>query len=423
MLIGEGCEDKPLGEERVRELVARGLDQAELGDKRILVIIPDSTRTAPIPLFFRLFCELIAPKARKLDFLVALGTHPPMASEKIDALVGMNAGERAERFPGVEIFNHEWDKPDSLATIGTITADEIEEISEGLMREDVPVALNRRILDYDLLIICGPTFPHEVVGFSGGNKYLFPGIAGPEIINFFHWLGAVITNPVINGTKWTPVRRVVDRAAAMVPVPRLCFSLVVLFDELRGLYIGTPEEAFSAAANLSARLHIVYKPRPFHRVLSIAPKMYDDIWTAGKCMYKLEPVVADGGELVIYAPHVDEISYTHGRILDRIGYHVRDYFLKQMGRFRDVPRGVMAHSTHVKGIGTFENGVERPRVNVVLATAIPQERCRRVNLGYRDPATVDIEEYRDREDEGVLLVPKAGEMLYRLADGSVPRIP
>jgi len=151
--------------------------------------------------------------------------------------------------------------------------------------------------------------------------------------------------------------------------------------------------------------------------------MYDDIWTAGKCMYKLEPVVADGGELVIYAPHVDEISYTHGRILDRIGYHVRDYFLKQMGRFRDVPRGVMAHSTHVKGIGTFENGVERPRVNVVLATAIPQERCRRVNLGYRDPATIDIEEYRDREDEGVLLVPKAGEMLYRLADGSVPRIP
>ncbi len=423
MLIGEGYEDEPLGEEKVRELVARGLEEAELRDKRVLVIIPDSTRTAPIPLFFRLFCEVIGPKARKLDFLIALGTHPPMAPEKIDALVGMSAGERAERFPGVEIFNHEWDKPDCLATIGTITADEIDEISEGLMREDVPVALNRRILDYDLLIICGPTFPHEVVGFSGGNKYLFPGIAGAEIINFFHWLGAVITNPVINGTKWTPVRRVVDRAAAMVPVPRLCFSLVVLFDELRGLYIGTPEEAFSAAADLSAKLHIVYKPRPFHRVLSIAPKMYDDIWTAGKCMYKLEPVVADGGELVIYAPHVDEISYTHGRILDRIGYHVRDYFLKQMGRFRDVPRGVMAHSTHVKGIGTFENGVERPRVNVVLATAIPQERCRRVNLGYRDPATIDIEEYRDREDEGVLLVPKAGEMLYRLADGSVPRIP
>ncbi len=423
MLIGEGHEDRALSEEQVRELAARGLEQAELRDKRVLVLIPDSTRTAPVPLFFRLFCELVGSKARKLDFLIALGTHPPMPAEKIDALVGMSAAERAERFPGVAIFNHEWDKPDCLTTIGTITADEIEEISNGLMREDVPVALNKMILDYDLLIICGPTFPHEVVGFSGGNKYLFPGIAGPDIINFFHWLGAVITNPVINGTKWTPVRKVVDRAASMVPVPRMCFSLVVLFEELRGLFIGTPEEAFSAAADLSSKLHIVHKPKPFHRVLSIAPKMYDDIWTAGKCMYKLEPVVADGGELVIYAPHVDEISYTHGKVLDRIGYHVRDYFLKQMDRFADVPRGVMAHSTHVKGIGTFEDGVERPRINVVLATAIPEERCRQVNLGYRDPATIDIEEYRDREDEGILLVPKAGEMLYRLADGTVPRIP
>jgi len=55
-------------------------------------------------------------------------------------------------------------------------------------------------------------FPHEVVGFSGGNKYLFPGVGGPQILNFFHWLGAVVTNPMIIGNKWTPVRKVVDRA-------------------------------------------------------------------------------------------------------------------------------------------------------------------------------------------------------------------
>lgn len=422
MLIGKGYEQGQLSEAEVRELAAKGLEQLELRGKRALAIIPDSTRSCPLPIFFRLLCELIRPKARKLDFLIALGTHPPMPEEKINALLGLTPEERAAKFADVAIFNHEWDRPDALRQIGTIPADEIEEISDGLMREDVPVALNKLIFDYDQLIICGPTFPHEVVGFSGGNKYLFPGIAGAEIINFFHWLGAVITNPVINGTKWTPVRRVVDRAAAMIPVPRFCFSLVVLFHELKGLFIGTPEEAYSAAADLSAKIHIVYKPRPFRRVLSVAPKMYDDIWTAGKCMYKLEPVVADGGELIILAPHVDEISYTHGRVLDRIGYHCRDYFLKQMDRFRDVPRGVMAHSTHVKGIGTFENGVERPRINVVLATAIPEARCRKVNLDYRDPATVNPDDWRDREDEGVLLVPKAGEMLYRLADGTVPRI-
>jgi len=422
MGIGKGYEDGCLSDDEVRELATKGLEEVELSGERVLVIVPDSTRTAPLPVFFRLFCELIRPNARQLDFLIALGTHPPMPEDKINQLVGVTAEERERQFGDVHIFNHEWDKPEALTTIGTISADEIEEISDGLMREDVPVALNKLIFDYDLLLICGPTFPHEVVGFSGGNKYLFPGIAGPQIINFFHWLGAVITNPVINGTKWTPVRKVVDRAAGMVPVPKLCFSLVVLFDDLKGLYIGTPEEAYSAAADLSSKLHIVYKPRSYQRVLSMAPTMYDDIWTAGKCMYKLEPVVADGGELIIYAPHVDEISYTHGKILDRIGYHVRDYFLKQMDKFADVPRGVMAHSTHVKGIGTFENGVEEPRVNVVLATAIPEERCQQVNLGYCDPRTINPKEWRGREDEGILLVPKAGEMLYRLADGTLPRI-
>ncbi|MBM4034663.1 MAG: DUF2088 domain-containing protein [Planctomycetes bacterium] len=422
MVIGKGYETGQLSEAEVRELAAKGLGEIELAGKRVLVIIPDSTRSCPLPMFFRLLCEMIRPKARRLDFLIALGTHQAMSEDKINTLLGLTPDERAGKYADVRVFNHEWDRPDALRRIGTISADEIEAISDGLMREDVPVALNKLIFDYDQLIICGPTFPHEVVGFSGGNKYLFPGIAGAEIINFFHWLGAVITNPVINGTKWTPVRKVVDRAAAMVPIPKLCFSLVVLFQDLKGLFIGTPEEAYSAAADLSAKIHVVYKPKPFHRVLSIAPRMYDDIWTAGKCMYKLEPVVADGGELIILAPHVDEISYTHGRVLDRIGYHCRDYFLKQMERFLDVPRGVMAHSTHVKGIGTFEGGIETPRVNVVLASAIPEARCRKVNLDYRDPATINPDDWRDREDEGVLLVPKAGEMLYRLADGSVPKI-
>jgi len=142
--------------------------------------------------------------------------------------------------------------------------------------------------------------------------------------------------------------------------------------------------------------------------------MYDDIWTAAKGMYKMEPAIADGGEVIIYAPHITEISYTHGQIIDQIGYHVRDYFLKQWERFKDYPWGVLAHSTHLRGVGTFENGVENPRIQVTLATGIPEERCRHVNLGYLDPATIDMTEWEGREDEGILVVPKAGEMLYRM---------
>ena len=414
MTIGKGYTDRTLTDEEVYDLARAAFDREDLDGKRVIVLLPDTTRTAPVPLFFRMLTDLLLPRVAKLDFLIALGTHPVMSWDRILKHLGVSEEEWNQRYSQVQVFNHHWDDPETLALLGTIPAGEIEEITEGLMRQDVPVALNKLVLDYDVLMIAGPTFPHEVVGFSGGNKYLFPGIAGPDIINFFHWLGAVITNMKIIGTKWNPVRRVVDRAAQLLDMPKICLSMVTTDEGLHGLFIGTPEEAFSDAADLSARIHVVYVDHPFERVLSICPTMYDDLWTAGKCMYKLEPVVADGGELIIYGPHITEVSYTHGKILDQIGYHVRDYFLKQWDKFKDVPGGVMAHSTHVKGIGTFENGVEKPRINVVLATGIPEERCRRINLGYRDPATINVEEWKGREDEGILVVPKAGEVLYRL---------
>jgi len=209
---------------------------------------------------------------------------------------------------------------------------------------------------------------------------------------------------------------VIDRAASFIDRPKLCFSMVVKGEDLAGLYAGTPEEAFAAAADLSSRIHISWVDKPFRRVLSVMPKMYDDIWTAAKGMYKLEPAVADGGEVVIYAPHVDEISYTHGGLIEEVGYHTRDYFLKQWDRFKHYPGGVLAHSTHLKGIGEYDadTGIERPRIRVTLATRISEERCRRVNLGYLDPESVKVDEWRNRESEGILLVPKAGEMLFRM---------
>ena len=414
MAIGRGYEDRILGEDEVRAIVAEAMASASLDGKRVLVVIPDHTRTAPIPLMFRTLYQLLADRVAALDFLVALGTHPPMQTDHILRLVGITEQEHAERYSKSKFFNHLWKDPDSLVSVGVISEDEIERISGGLFKMRVNLTINKLVTQYDHVMIVGPVFPHEVVGFSGGNKYLFPGIAGQEIIDFFHWLGAVITNPMIIGEKYTPVRAVVDAAAKYVPVERSCFALVVKGNDLAGIYYGTPEEAWSEAADLSSKLHIAYTDRTYHTVLSCAPPMYDDIWTAGKCMYKLEPVVADGGRLIIYAPRVDEISYTHGKILDEIGYHTRDYFLAQWDRFKRYPWGVVAHSTHVKGIGTFKNGVEKPRVEVILATRIPEKRCRAVNLGYMDPDSIRVEDYMNKEDQGILYVKKAGEMLYRL---------
>ncbi len=423
MVIEKQNKDGSVSNEQAKETVGRFFAQNDYTGKRILLIIPDNTRSGPIGDVFKIIYEFIGTKAKALDCLVALGTHQPMSEQQICTRLSMTADERNDKYKSVKFFNHKWDKPQTFKSIGKISADEIEQISGGLFREEVDVALNRLIFDYDEFFILGPVFPHEVVGFSGGHKYIFPGIAGDEIIHFFHWLGAVVTNPLVNGNKWTPTRKVVEKAASLIKVPRKLFAIVALENQLKGIFIGDVLETWEKAADLSEQVHIVYKDKPYNTVLGIAPEMYDDLWVAGKVMYKLEPILADGATLIIYAPHITEISYTHGKWLDKIGYHTRDYFLKRMDQFAGIPRGIMAHSTHVKGIGTFIDGVEKPRANVVLATGISEQRCKKVNLDYMNPSDINIADYENREDEGVLVVHHAGEVLHRLSNGYIPTIP
>ncbi len=413
-MIGRGLAEGFLTPQEFLSIAAKGLGPLPVDGRRVLVLIPDGTRTMPMPLAFDALESALGPRVAALDFLVALGTHMPLGDVQLGALVGREVVDG--RVGAHRIVNHRWDDPTSFTTLGTIPAREIEQLSEGRLHQEVPVALNRLVLDYDHVLICGPVFPHEVVGFSGGTKYLFPGIAGADIINFTHWLGALITNHAVIGTRDTPVRAVIDRAAQLVDRPLSLLAPVVTHEGVAGLFCGEVQETWRAAAALSARRHVIWVKAPFRRVLSVMPEMYDDLWTAGKGMYKVEPAVADGGEVVIYAPHVHEVSHAHGRILDEIGYHCRDYFVKQWDRFRGYPGGVLAHSTHVKGAGDYDaaTGVETPRVTVTLATGIPPERCRQINLGHLDPGAVDPDAWSGAAEEGVLVVPRAGEHLYRV---------
>jgi nickel-dependent lactate racemase len=413
-VIGTGVAAGALSESQVEDVVARGLAALPLDGQRVLVLIPDGTRTFPGKLFFRLVVEQLANRAKAVDFLVALGTHPPMSEAALLALVGITAEEKAAKYQHVRLLNHAWDNPDALAHIGDIPAAEIETLSSGRLKMDVPVRLNGLVLEYDHLLVCGPVFPHEVVGYSGGNKYFFPGIAGSDIINVTHWIGALETSYQIIGVKETPVRRVIDRAAACIPRPKSAICSVVTHDGVAGVFVGGTEQAWSAAADLSSRRHVIWTDRPYQQVLAVLPAMYDEIWVGAKGMYKTEPAIADGGEVIIYAPHLHEVSVVHGKLIKQIGYHVRDYFTAQWEKFKHIPWGVLAHSTHVKGSGTFVGGVEKPRINVTLATGISEAECRAINLGYRDHRTIDPKSFANREHEGVLLVPKAGEYLYRV---------
>jgi nickel-dependent lactate racemase len=389
------------------------------GGQRVLVLIPDHTRSLPLPFLFRALVDVLHD-TKQLDFMVALGTHPPLSEESIHKLVGITAEERTTTFKRVGLLNHAWDMPTALTSLGTIEQDEIKQMAGASWHSSLPDHVNIRInkvaLEYDHIIILGPTFPHEVVGFSGGAKYLFPGISGPDMINATHWLGALAGVVGTIGIKDTPVRAMIHAAAARLQTPLTLIALVVEGKGLSGLFIGDHASAWSEAADLSAERHIrwVDASQPFQRVLSVAPPMYDELWTGAKAMYKLEPAVALGGEVVIYAPHLDVVSHVHGKYIYEVGYHILPYFLNGWERFKHIPLGVLAHSTHLRGSGRMENGVEKPNVRVTLASKISAEDCARLNLDYLDPASINVDEWKDKEDEGVLYVPKAGEILYRL---------
>ena len=410
------AENSPISSDLIRETLETGLGK-QLGRERVLVLIPDHTRSLPLPFLFRSLVNILRG-TKQLDFMVALGTHPPLGEESINKLVGISAEERGTTFKHIGLLNHEWNTSSALTSLGIMEKDEIRKIAgkhwHSSLPEEVNIRINKAALEYDHILVLGPTFPHEVAGFSGGAKYIFPGISGPDMINATHWLGALAGVVGTIGIKDTPVRAMIHSAVERLKTPLTLIALVVDNHELSGVFIGDYLSAWSEAADLSAQHHIRWCERPFQRILSCAPPMYDELWTGAKAMYKLEPAVALGGEVVIYAPHLDVISHVHGKYIYEIGYHILPYFLNDWERFKHVPLGVLAHSTHLRGSGIMENGVEKPNVRVTLASKISAEDCRRLNLGYLDPSTINIEGWKNRETEGVLYVPKAGEFLFRI---------
>lgn len=385
--------------------------------KQVVLIVPDGTRSCPLPLVLRSVHRHLIDRVASLTTVIALGTHSYMEPEEIDVWFGVPAGGTlAQTYPGMTVVNHEFLDPDQIVTLGTLTAEQISDLSGGLMAEEVVVEMNRHVAQADINLVIGPVFPHEVVGISGGNKYFIPGCSTHDAIDLSHWVGALIGIESMIGTPGiTPVRAIIDAGSAMIPGLRLALCLVVQSGtgELESISFGTSEESWAAAADVASQTHVVYVEQPFTKVIAMMPTRYDDIWTAAKGCYKMQPAMADGGEVVIYAPHVTEVSEQHPEIYD-IGYHCIDYFTQQWEKFADVPKGVLAHSTHVRGAGSYDvaTGTEHNRIKVTLCTQIPAEICAQVNLGHLDLADADFDAWN--ADPNVFVQENAGEVLYRL---------
>jgi nickel-dependent lactate racemase len=410
-----GSPSEVLTEDQVCAFVHAQLSVLDLEGHSVCVLVPDGTRGVPLPLLLGAVHGALHGRVSRLTALVALGTHAAMSEPALADHLGYQAGALARRYPSMTVRNHAWWDPSTFVEVGTIRRERIAELSQGMLDQTAHVRINREVIEHDLTLILSPVFPHEVVGFSGGNKYLFPGVSGRELIDLSHWLGALITSAEIIGTRGiTPVRALIEQAAALVPGERLAFCVVTQSRtrRLHSISFGDPSTAWEAAVDVSAEAHIRYLDAPVGRVLSLIPHKYSDMWTGAKGFYKVEPIVADGGQVVLYAPHIREISTTHPQVAE-LGYHCRDYFVKQWERFKHYHLADLAHCTHLRGAGTYDSvHGERDRVTVTLATAIPEDVARAINLDYLDPARVDPPVWAT--DPHTLVVPDAGEDLYRL---------
>jgi lactate racemase len=419
---GKGSPDADLEASDFRSIISDALASVEAGAK-VLAIIPDKTRDDNTHLLFPLAASVLAQNGiSKLDALVAQGTHSPMTDAEKLAKIG---AANHDSIPNLgRIYDHRWDRPDQLVTIGELASNEVSQITGGLFNESIPLAVNRLAApgNYDVLLIFGATVPHEVAGFAGGAKYFFPGIAGAELTHKTHWLAALATIEKIIGRIETPTRHLIEAAADRITAKVIAFTSVVTRthdDRLRthALFAGDFRPSLRMAAEVSRHVHIKYTGRKYRRVVALLDEHYEDLWLGGKASYRLGAVIEPGGELLIYAPRLRCISETHGDDIERFGGYaplekIKD-LVAESGELQ-ANLCVAAHLAHVSYAGRHDdNGAFVPRYSITLASQVDSETCRRVNLDYLDLQTFNIADYQD--DPDTLIVERAGRDLYLVA--------
>jgi len=414
-----------LTEEQLKEIVKESLKDFS-SVKKVLLIHPDYTRTdftdKLIPFIYR---ELKNKGMTKIDSLNAGGTHRAMAEEEIRSKLGLPSQINFDNY-----YNHEYSSLQKLVTVGEIPASFVAEKTQGELSQSIPVVVNKLVTeDYDLIIALSGTLPHEAAGYAGGLKVFFPGISGPEVIDLLHWAAVLIGIPQIIGTVDNSAREVINQGSSYIfdriKAPTISFNMV--FEETghqvipKGLYVGGGLdgfiEAYKQATKASSQLHVIYLEEPLEYAVQVIEESYDEIWTAGKGSYKLQSpgVMTPGGEIIIYAPH---INCFHSRpemdlALRQIGYHGKDYVKKYLELNPEFSKNIAAHVINVRGTGIYDinSGKEDFDFKVTLATGISKEICGLVGLDYRNPDSIRKEDFIS---SGRLWIENGGKYLYKI---------
>ena len=418
-IVGKGSPSDDLTIGEMRSILVSALAQIERGE-RVLAIIADKTRDDNTPFLFPIAAEILAERgASKFDALVAQGTHPPMSDAEKLLKIGAKSYSDVPNLG--TIFNHHWDKPEELTTIGELSREKVREVTKELFDFPIPLTVNRLLAGkkYDTILIFGGTIPHEVAGFAGGAKYFFPGTAGAELTHATHWLAALASVENIIGQIETPTRHLIEAAADLITAKIISFTSVTTRTaenrlQTHALFAGDFRASLRQAAEISRQVHIKYTGRKYKRIIALLDEHYDDLWVGGKASYRLGAIIETGGELIIYAPHLTCISETHIAAIEKFGgYAPLEIVKKLVAESSEMQSNlcVAAHLTQVAFAGKLdENGGIVPRYKITLASQVDSETCRRVNLNFMDYHNFRLEDYEN--DSDTLIVERAGRDLY-----------
>ncbi len=395
--------------------------------RKVLLIHPDYSRVdftdRLVPIIYR---ELKKKGMVLIDSLNAGGTHRKMTDQEIRTKLGLH-----REFTFDHLYNHQFDQPEQLVTVGEIASSFVSEQTKNQLNQAIPVVVNKLIMgDYDLILALTGTSPHESAGYAGGLKVFFPGISGPQVIDLLHWASVLVGIPNIIGSVDNNTRKVINEGSSAIfeaiNAPVISFNMI--FEEgdenkiiPKGLYTGLNYEgfiqAYKAAARSSSQIHIKTIEEPLEKAVQALDACYDEVWTAGKGSYKLQypGVMARGGEIIIYAPH---IHFFHSqKEMDKgmrdLGYHCKEYVLQYIEKHPETSRNVASHVINVRGPGIYNSatGEETFEFQVTLATGIPESVCHHVGLGYRDPASIRKEDFTGSNQ---LWIEHGGKYLYKL---------
>ncbi|HEX6715626.1 MAG TPA: hypothetical protein VF088_00865 [Pyrinomonadaceae bacterium] len=215
------------------------------------------------------------------------------------------------------------------------------------------------------------------------------------------------------------VIRLIEAAADLIPTRIISLNTVVSRNDgelvTYALFTGEIREAFRRAAEVSRQVHIRYTGRKYKRVIALLDPHYDELWVGGKASYKLGAIIDEGGELIIYSPHLTKLSETHGALIEKYGYAPLESVRDMLGVSQELRENlcIAAHLTHVAYAGRLDDeGKIVPRYKITMASGLDEETCRRVNLGYLDYPSLDYDKMRF--DPDTLIVSDAGRDLYQV---------